>query len=178
MSILVPQLSGKRTPLSVEPDVLDEKSRSQKEHASGSSISPAGLPSSQAPRPSIGFTETAGLSISRSLAKRVAGTGVTVNAILPGPTLSDGLEAMLKQQQKASGLSLEASATTGAALTALVSEVLSVLGLLRNCETFWDHRKQKGCWRIWLSLGDYHVEDEAFGEFVRRRKAAGARGDA
>ena len=57
-----------------------------------------------------GFTKTAGLSISRGLAKRVAGTGVTVNAILPGPTLSDGLEAMLKKEQKASGLSMEETA--------------------------------------------------------------------
>jgi NAD(P)-dependent dehydrogenase (short-subunit alcohol dehydrogenase family) len=54
-----------------------------------------------------GFTKTAGFSISRGLAKRVAGTGVTVNAILPGPTLSDGLESMLKEGQKASGLSME-----------------------------------------------------------------------
>lgn len=57
-----------------------------------------------------GFTKTAVLSISRGLAKRVAGTGVTVNAILPGPTLSDGLEAMLKEAQQASGLSMEETA--------------------------------------------------------------------
>lgn len=57
-----------------------------------------------------GFTKTAGLSISRGLAKRMAGTGVTVNAILPGPTLSEGLEAMLKEDQKASGLSMEKTA--------------------------------------------------------------------
>jgi NAD(P)-dependent dehydrogenase (short-subunit alcohol dehydrogenase family) len=58
-----------------------------------------------------GFTKTALLAISRGLAKRVAGTGVTVNAILPGPTLSDGLEAMLKEEQKVSGLSMEETAT-------------------------------------------------------------------
>jgi NAD(P)-dependent dehydrogenase (short-subunit alcohol dehydrogenase family) len=58
-----------------------------------------------------GFTKTAGLSISRGLAKRVAGTGVTVNAILPGPTLSDGLEAMLKEAQESSGRSMEETAT-------------------------------------------------------------------
>lgn len=57
-----------------------------------------------------GFTKTAYLSISRGLAKRVAGTGVTVNAVLPGPTLSDGLQAMLKEEQKASGLSMEETA--------------------------------------------------------------------
>lgn len=58
-----------------------------------------------------GFTKTATLAISRGLAKRVAGTGVTVNAILPGPTLSDGLEAMLEKEQKKTGLSMEATAT-------------------------------------------------------------------
>jgi NAD(P)-dependent dehydrogenase (short-subunit alcohol dehydrogenase family) len=57
-----------------------------------------------------GFTKTAYLSIARGLAKRVAGTGVTVNAILPGPTLSDGLKALLQEQQKVSGLSLEETA--------------------------------------------------------------------
>lgn len=57
-----------------------------------------------------GFTKTALLAISRGLAKRVAGTGVTVNAILPGPTLSDGLKAMLKEEQKISGLPLEETA--------------------------------------------------------------------
>lgn len=42
-----------------------------------------------------GFTKTAQLSISRGLAKRLAGSGVTVNAVLPGPTLSEGVEQML-----------------------------------------------------------------------------------
>jgi NAD(P)-dependent dehydrogenase (short-subunit alcohol dehydrogenase family) len=37
-----------------------------------------------------GFTKTAQLAVSRGLAKRMAGTGVTVNAVLPGPTMSDG----------------------------------------------------------------------------------------
>ena len=44
-----------------------------------------------------GFTKTANLSISRGLAKRMAGTGVTVNAVLPGPTLSEGVTDMLKK---------------------------------------------------------------------------------
>ncbi len=57
-----------------------------------------------------GFTKTSNLSISRGLAKRMAGTGVTVNAILPGPTLSEGLQDMLKEQQSASGESMEKTA--------------------------------------------------------------------
>ena len=58
-----------------------------------------------------GFTKTAVLSISRGLAKRTSGTGVTVNAIMPGPTLSEGVKVMLKEEQKASGLSMEEAAT-------------------------------------------------------------------
>lgn len=54
-----------------------------------------------------GFSKTANLSVSRGLAKRVAGNGVTVNAILPGPTLSEGVGAMLKEEQEASGLPIE-----------------------------------------------------------------------
>ncbi|QXX74901.1 SDR family NAD(P)-dependent oxidoreductase [Methylovirgula sp. HY1] len=57
-----------------------------------------------------GFTKTAQLSISRGLAKRLAGTGVTVNAVLPGPTLSEGVEAMLAAMPEAEGVSIEEAA--------------------------------------------------------------------
>ena len=57
-----------------------------------------------------GFTKTAALAISRGLAKRVAGTGVTVNAILPGPTLSEGMQAMIAEGAAASGRSVEEEA--------------------------------------------------------------------
>jgi NAD(P)-dependent dehydrogenase (short-subunit alcohol dehydrogenase family) len=57
-----------------------------------------------------GVTKTANLSIARGLAKRMAGTGVTVNAVLPGPTLSAGLEAMLRGAAEETGQSMEATA--------------------------------------------------------------------
>jgi NAD(P)-dependent dehydrogenase (short-subunit alcohol dehydrogenase family) len=41
------------------------------------------------------FTKTAQLAIARGLAKRMAGTGVTINSVLPGPTLSEGVAKML-----------------------------------------------------------------------------------
>ena len=43
------------------------------------------------------MTKTAQLAVSRGLAELCAGTGVTVNAVLPGPTHSDGVETFVKQ---------------------------------------------------------------------------------
>lgn len=54
-----------------------------------------------------GFTKSANLSVSRGLAKRLAGTGVTVNAVLPGPTLSDGVAASFRQAAADTGESVE-----------------------------------------------------------------------
>jgi len=45
-----------------------------------------------------GVTKTADVALARGLAKRMAGTGVTVNSVLPGPTLSDGMTAMLEKE--------------------------------------------------------------------------------
>src|SRR5258705_11002230 len=49
-----------------------------------------------------GMTKTAQVAVARGLAESVAGTGVTVNSVLPGPTASEGvggfLENMAKQQ--------------------------------------------------------------------------------
>jgi NAD(P)-dependent dehydrogenase (short-subunit alcohol dehydrogenase family) len=44
-------------------------------------------------------SKTAQLAVSRGLAKRVAGSGVTVNSVLPGPTLSDGLAGWLEEER-------------------------------------------------------------------------------
>jgi len=42
-----------------------------------------------------GMSKTAMLGLARGLAKMAAGTGVTVNSVLPGPTLSEGAAQML-----------------------------------------------------------------------------------
>ena len=51
-----------------------------------------------------GMTKTAQVAVARGIAESVAGTGVTVNSILAGPTESEGvggfLEAMAKQQKQ------------------------------------------------------------------------------
>jgi NAD(P)-dependent dehydrogenase (short-subunit alcohol dehydrogenase family) len=44
-----------------------------------------------------GMTKTAQLAVSRGLAQDCGGTGITVNAILPGPTHSAGVEEFVKQ---------------------------------------------------------------------------------
>lgn len=57
-----------------------------------------------------GVSKAAVLAVSRGLAKRVAGHGVTVNAVLPGPTLSEGVAAMLADDAEENGQDIEAAA--------------------------------------------------------------------
>ena len=49
-----------------------------------------------------GMTKTAQLAISRGLAETTAGTGVTVNAVLPGPTASEGVGEFIDRMATAS----------------------------------------------------------------------------
>ncbi|TDO02504.1 MULTISPECIES: SDR family NAD(P)-dependent oxidoreductase [Halomonas] len=55
-----------------------------------------------------GMTKSAMQSLSRGLAKVLSGTHVTVNAILPGPTRSEGVLDMLRQAAEKQGISQEA----------------------------------------------------------------------
>ena len=50
-----------------------------------------------------GMTKTAQLSISHGMAMELAGTGVTVNALLPGPTRTANTEKMRAERAKAAG---------------------------------------------------------------------------
>jgi NAD(P)-dependent dehydrogenase (short-subunit alcohol dehydrogenase family) len=59
-----------------------------------------------------GVTKTANIAVSRGLAKRMAGTGVTVNAVLPGPTMSEGVEEMLREGAQKAGQTMEEAGAT------------------------------------------------------------------
>src|SRR5712675_1460633 len=54
-----------------------------------------------------GMTKTAQLAVARGLAQAMAGTGVTVNAVLPGPTRSKGVGDFLREMSKGSQQSAE-----------------------------------------------------------------------
>src|SRR5258705_736012 len=54
-----------------------------------------------------GVTKTAQVALSRGLAETTVGTGVTVNSVLPGPTLSEGVGTFLQQLAKEQGITIE-----------------------------------------------------------------------
>jgi len=51
-----------------------------------------------------GMTKTAQVAVSRGLAESVAGTGVTVNSILAGPTASEGVGVFVESMAKQKGV--------------------------------------------------------------------------
>jgi NAD(P)-dependent dehydrogenase (short-subunit alcohol dehydrogenase family) len=57
-----------------------------------------------------GMSKTAQLAISRGLAELTSGTAVTVNSVLPGPTMSEGVEAFVKDLARQNGQSVDEAA--------------------------------------------------------------------
>ena len=57
-----------------------------------------------------GMTKTAQLAIARGLAQLTSGTAVTVNSVLPGPTMSEGVETFVKDLARQNGQSVEEAA--------------------------------------------------------------------
>jgi NAD(P)-dependent dehydrogenase (short-subunit alcohol dehydrogenase family) len=53
-----------------------------------------------------GMTKTAQVAVARGLAESVAGTGVTVNSVLPGPTASEGVGGFLENMAKQQNISI------------------------------------------------------------------------
>jgi NAD(P)-dependent dehydrogenase (short-subunit alcohol dehydrogenase family) len=58
-----------------------------------------------------GVTKTAQLALSRGLAEMTRGTAVTVNSVLPGPTMSEGVETFVKDLARQHGQSVEEAAS-------------------------------------------------------------------
>jgi NAD(P)-dependent dehydrogenase (short-subunit alcohol dehydrogenase family) len=53
------------------------------------------------------MTKTAQLAVSRGLAEMTRGTAVTINSVLPGPTMSEGVETFIKDIAKHNGVTVE-----------------------------------------------------------------------
>lgn len=57
-----------------------------------------------------GMSKTAQLAVARGLAQLTRGTGVTVNSVLPGPTMSEGVETFVRDLAKQNGQSVDEAA--------------------------------------------------------------------
>jgi len=75
-----------------------------------------------------GMTKTAQISVARGLAETVAGTGITVNSVMPGPTASEGVGAFVEHMAKQ-------QSTTTAEIEKEFFEKVRPSSLLRRFET-------------------------------------------
>ncbi|KWV60778.1 oxidoreductase [Bradyrhizobium macuxiense] len=57
-----------------------------------------------------GMTKTAQLAVARGLAQLTSGTAVTVNSVLPGPTMSEGVKTFVEDLARQNGQSVEEAA--------------------------------------------------------------------
>lgn len=63
------------------------------------------MPSGEMPQYSM--TKTMNLSLAKSLSKLTIGSQVTINTVMPGPTLTEGVEKMIEEMYKGRSLSRE-----------------------------------------------------------------------
>ena len=75
-----------------------------------------------------GMTKTAQVAVARGLAESLAGTGITVNSVLAGPTASEGASAFVENVAKQQGV-------TAAAVEKQFFEHMRPTSLLRRFET-------------------------------------------
>ncbi len=54
-----------------------------------------------------GMTKTAQVAVARGIAETTAGTGITVNSVLAGPTASEGVSAFVEQLARGRGVGVE-----------------------------------------------------------------------
>lgn len=59
-----------------------------------------------------GMSKTAMLAVARGIAETYPGTGVTINSVLPGPTLTEGVEQMLRSMAEHKGISRDEAETS------------------------------------------------------------------
>jgi NAD(P)-dependent dehydrogenase (short-subunit alcohol dehydrogenase family) len=75
-----------------------------------------------------GVTKTAQIALARGIAESVAGTGITVNSVLPGPTKSEGVGTFVQQlaaQQRISEAEMEKRFFENARPTSLLKRFLT-----------------------------------------------------
>jgi NAD(P)-dependent dehydrogenase (short-subunit alcohol dehydrogenase family) len=75
-----------------------------------------------------GVTKTAQIALARGLAETLAGTGITVNSVLPGPTRSEGVGTFVRQmaeQQNVSEAEMEKQFFRTARPTSLLRRFIS-----------------------------------------------------